>query len=669
MPSRFIQVDHDPWARNPNLRRVELDYLQEPTTPDYRGVPTENLQRYYPDSRPEYVTGFPGQPGGSSQAESDIFAHELQGMTPVERSIQFQPSYGETEVPRGLPSPYLKPIGDTRGKDPLDYSDQFNTVLTPKQEKDYQKWLKTLPPQQRSTYDYDMRGAFKANAGQSENNHFPDTFKKPNHPSFSDQSVYHGADGQQGGSWAKDDQGKWSFTPGPANLEMHGPDRLRDYFQRSDPDVNVNLPAKSQSQALPFDPWDSGRSLAPTDIAPLTDVSQGIRDYARDVVTGEVARRGLEYYNQHPGEAALALSGGGLSVKGAGPNVIPLSRPRTYEAAQGDARSAIAEPRGYALDIGSRGAEMAPFGDVPAHTMSQPRPQPGPPPRPGEPQALPEGTVLKPLEPTNTNAPTYPVAGGYRLMPAFTKKDQWSIIDPRGEIMFRSPDKGTAQTVFDYVNKGTTGLAVGGGALAVGDQAYAGQPFNTTLPDPITEQDRFDIATHRMKPPDVPPSRPQDWSIPGVELQGGWSRDTMSGKPQPPNIDLRYRHNMPIGPQSQAAPSENYMKAVGVAPMPYPKDVQDFYDMVRADDKYRYEEVHDDPFNRPPQYVPVQYNPYAVAMEDIQPQGIPTASWSFGDTQAPPLVEPSRFPGFSDIDALNYYRPMSNLNGVPTYGG
>jgi hypothetical protein len=225
-------------------------------------------------------------------------------------------------------------------------------------------------------------------------------------------------------------------------------------------------------------------------------------------------------------------------------------------------------------------------------------------------------------------------------MPAFTKKDQWSIIDPRGEIMFRSPDKATAQTVFDYVNKGTTGLAVGGGALAVGDQAYAGQPFNTTLPDPITEQDRFDIATHRMKPPDVPPPEPQDWSIPGVELQGGWSRDTMSGKPQPPNIDLRYRHNIPIGPQSQAEPSG-----------------------------FRFVEVDDDPYNRPPQYVPVQYNPYAVAMEDIQPQGIPTASWSFGDTQAPPLAEPSRFPGFSDIEALNYYRPMSNLNGVPTYGG
>jgi hypothetical protein len=241
-------------------------------------------------------------------------------------------------------------------------------------------------------------------------------------------------------------------------------------------------------------------------------------------------------------------------------------------------------------------------------------------------------------------------------MPAFTKKDQWSIIDPRGEIMFRSPDKATTQKVFDFVNKGTTGLAVGGGALAVGNQAYAGQPFNTTLPDPITEQDRFDIATHRMKPPDVPPSQPQDWSIPGVELQGGWSRDTMSGKPQPPNIDLRYRYNLPVGPQSQAEPqgydlqevdhdpftpgvqTSGYERVVGEASKPYPKDVQDFYDFVQS---------------------------YPRQIPFTPPQAIPTQSWSFGNNA--PDATPTRF---SDIaPPLNYYQPLSNTNGVPTYGG
>jgi hypothetical protein len=226
------------------------------------------------------------------------------------------------------------------------------------------------------------------------------------------------------------------------------------------------------------------------------------------------------------------------------------------------------------------------------------------------------------------------------------------------------PDTGTSNfamydpKLVEIVRKlaGVGGLTAGGALALNGGQAQAAQPFNTTLPDPITEQDRFDIATHRMKPPDVPPSQPQDWSIPGVELQGGWSRDTMSGKPQPPNIDLRYRYNLPVGPQSQAEPqgydlqevdhdpftpgvqTSGYERVVGEAPKPYPKDVQDFYDFVQS---Y-------------PQQIP--FTP---------PQAIPTQSWSFGNNA--PDATPTRF---SDIaPPLNYYQPLSNTNGVPTYGG
>jgi hypothetical protein len=132
--------------------------------------------------------------------------------------------------------------------DPLDYTNRYNTPLSPDQEQGYQQWIQlqsALNHRDMSgdNYNYDMRGAYANGAAQSGGNmHWPDTFKKPNHPSFSDQSQYHGADGTQGGSWSQDPAGAWQFVPGPTNLQLHGPAGLRNYFQRGDPDVKLVLP-------------------------------------------------------------------------------------------------------------------------------------------------------------------------------------------------------------------------------------------------------------------------------------------------------------------------------------------------------------------------------------------------------------------------------------------
>ena len=131
--------------------------------------------------------------------------------------------------------------------DPRDYSGRYNTVLSPEQETRYQQWLQlqsalSRRDMGRDNYDYDMRGAFLGGAGQAGNGHWPDTYKKPNHPSFSDQSQYHGVDGNTGGAWVQDPQQGWQFTPGPTNLQMHGPQRLQEYFQQTDPDVRLVLP-------------------------------------------------------------------------------------------------------------------------------------------------------------------------------------------------------------------------------------------------------------------------------------------------------------------------------------------------------------------------------------------------------------------------------------------
>jgi hypothetical protein len=131
--------------------------------------------------------------------------------------------------------------------DPLDFTGRYNTQLTPDQEAQYQQWVQLQSAlnhrdMSQDTYNYDMRGAFLGGAGRAGNGHYPDTYKKPNHPSFSDQSQYNGADGQVGGSWTQIPNGGWSFVPGPANLQNHGAQGLQSYFQRSDPTVQLVLP-------------------------------------------------------------------------------------------------------------------------------------------------------------------------------------------------------------------------------------------------------------------------------------------------------------------------------------------------------------------------------------------------------------------------------------------
>ena len=87
----------------------------------------------------------------------------------------------------------------------------FDTQLSPFREKQFQSWKQQYAPND-SGQDYDLRGAFKAGlTPDATTGHWPDTFKKPNHQTFSDQSVYAKQFPQLAGSWNGD-----TFTP-PAN--------------------------------------------------------------------------------------------------------------------------------------------------------------------------------------------------------------------------------------------------------------------------------------------------------------------------------------------------------------------------------------------------------------------------------------------------------------------
>lgn len=118
----------------------------------------------------------------------------------------------------------------------VDMTSQYNTQLTPAEEAQYQDWLKTLKPIQRNTWDYDLRGAFKAGAQPAANGHLPDTWKKPNHPTFSDQSQYANVPGAAPGTWNGD-----TYVP----AKGHG--GLRDFLP---PDVKAQLLERAQSELV-----------------------------------------------------------------------------------------------------------------------------------------------------------------------------------------------------------------------------------------------------------------------------------------------------------------------------------------------------------------------------------------------------------------------------------
>lgn len=128
--------------------------------------------------------------------------------------------------------------------------DSYTTPLSEDEQPKYANWLKKLSAKMgrdmsADTIDYDMQGAFKAGLGQSDNGHFDDRFKKPNHPTFSSDSQYSGKQ-FTGGKWEKASAGQWSFRASKDNLKFHSKEDLVDYFKRVEPNSILYLPGESK---------------------------------------------------------------------------------------------------------------------------------------------------------------------------------------------------------------------------------------------------------------------------------------------------------------------------------------------------------------------------------------------------------------------------------------
>lgn len=128
--------------------------------------------------------------------------------------------------------------------EPPDLSEKYNTKLSADDEQNFQTWAKANP-RLGNTYDYDSRGFWKAGAQEADNGHGSDKWKKPNHPTFSNESQYSGKDGNVGGEWGKD--GAKTFTPSATNLKNMSADDLKATMSETDPDYSLVLPEPSKA--------------------------------------------------------------------------------------------------------------------------------------------------------------------------------------------------------------------------------------------------------------------------------------------------------------------------------------------------------------------------------------------------------------------------------------
>lgn len=103
---------------------------------------------------------------------------------------------------------------------------EYDTFLGVAAEQFYQERKKSLPKALQSEEDYDLRGAYKAGLldNVEEGMHLPDTFKKPNHITFSKESKYY-EPGMWAGEWNKN--GDFEIPEDTPAEKLH---ELMDYW-------------------------------------------------------------------------------------------------------------------------------------------------------------------------------------------------------------------------------------------------------------------------------------------------------------------------------------------------------------------------------------------------------------------------------------------------------
>lgn len=146
------------------------------------------------------------------------------------------------------------------GRIMLTPEDAYSTPLSLRDEAAYQLWKIQNAPRD-SGADYDLRGAYLANMQRDpDNGHMGDRFKKPNHPTFSDQSQYAvGGQRERAGHWVGPEGPDQTFVPPVATRAAGGRAGYADggapAFDPTKPFEPVDAPAFDPTK--PFKPADA----------------------------------------------------------------------------------------------------------------------------------------------------------------------------------------------------------------------------------------------------------------------------------------------------------------------------------------------------------------------------------------------------------------------------
>lgn len=145
-----------------------------------------------------------------------------------------------------------KGLGSDLSEQDRFFQGAFNTELTPEEEKSYREWaISNKRDPDLETVDYDLRGFWKNGNSFAENGHGSDLFKKPNHPTFSVESMWHNTPTPTGGTyvggtWVSPDKvsgRRGLFIPSSEMLSTTHPRAwLEDYIQKRESDYDLGVP-------------------------------------------------------------------------------------------------------------------------------------------------------------------------------------------------------------------------------------------------------------------------------------------------------------------------------------------------------------------------------------------------------------------------------------------
>jgi len=120
----------------------------------------------------------------------------------------------------------------------------YTTQLTEGGEKAFQRWREKHSPWDTG-HDYDLRGAYADGIDRDARGHLPDTYKKPNHETFSDESTYAKYAPGEAGSWDGETY-KPKGPPAWLRQEVRGRDPMADANRAMDPEVYRYKPGNGE---------------------------------------------------------------------------------------------------------------------------------------------------------------------------------------------------------------------------------------------------------------------------------------------------------------------------------------------------------------------------------------------------------------------------------------